>query len=100
MKGGGLLGILWVALSFSSGVYAATTGLDELRMAKRFGIGVEAGGALAVMGISVDVNITENFSVGGGLGIRRPPHVAPALFDFVQALALHVQLALLILITA
>jgi hypothetical protein len=37
-------------------------------MSHRFGIGVTAGGALAVLGGVADVNITENFSLGVGFG--------------------------------
>ncbi len=42
--------------------------LEELKMRKRFGFGVSAGGPLAVMGFEADANITEQFSVGLGLG--------------------------------
>jgi hypothetical protein len=42
--------------------------LDDLKMQKRFGIGFSAAGPLAVLGLEVDFNITETFSVSGGLG--------------------------------
>jgi hypothetical protein len=42
--------------------------LEQIKMARRFGVGVSAGGALAVFGVEADVNITENFSVSVGLG--------------------------------
>jgi hypothetical protein len=49
--------------------FAATTGsLEELKLQKRFGVGVSVGGPLAIMGISVDVNLTDQFSVTGGYG--------------------------------
>lgn len=42
--------------------------LEELKMQKRFGIGVSAAGPLSVMGVEVDVNVSESISVGGGVG--------------------------------
>jgi hypothetical protein len=42
--------------------------LEELRMAKRFGLGISAAGPLSVMGIEIDFNISENFSISGGIG--------------------------------
>jgi len=42
--------------------------LEELKMRKRFGIGVSAGGPLAIMGVEVDINIMEDFSLSGGIG--------------------------------
>lgn len=42
--------------------------LEEFRMQKRFGIGVSAAGPLSLLGIEVDVNFTENFSVSAGIG--------------------------------
>ena len=37
-------------------------------MQKRFGIGFSAGGPLSILGIEADVNLTEDFSLSGGLG--------------------------------
>lgn len=48
--------------------FAAQRSLEELRMAKRFGLGLSAAGPLSVMGIEIDFNVTENFSVSGGIG--------------------------------
>lgn len=42
--------------------------LDTLRMEKRFGIGVAAGGPLSIMGVEVDINVSEDVSLSGGLG--------------------------------
>ena len=50
--------------------YAASTStnVEELKMEKRFGLGLSAGGPLAVMGIEADVNITPEWSISTGLG--------------------------------
>lgn len=42
--------------------------LEDFRMMHRFGVGFSAGGALAVLGIEADVNLTEQLSISGGLG--------------------------------
>jgi hypothetical protein len=42
--------------------------LEDFRMRHRFGLGVSAGGSLAVMGLEADVNVTEQLSLSGGLG--------------------------------
>ncbi len=42
--------------------------LAELRVARRVGIGVSAAGPLAILGVDIDVNLAENFSLGIGLG--------------------------------
>lgn len=42
--------------------------LGDLRMMKRFGIGVSAGGGLSVLGLEVDFNLSEDISLTGGLG--------------------------------
>jgi len=62
------LGLLLCLLA--APVFAATSSLtlDELKMQKRFGIGLAAGGGLAVMGLEVDFNLTETFSMTGGIG--------------------------------
>ena len=58
-----------VALLFSYISWAnPSERLEQLKMTHRFGIGLSGGGALAVMGIEGDVNVTENFSISGGLG--------------------------------
>ena len=47
---------------------SSSSALEELKMQKRFGIGVSAGGALSVLGVEMDINLTETVSVSGGLG--------------------------------
>src|SRR4051812_39090628 len=47
---------------------AAEVTLSELKMQKRFGVGMSAGGPLSVLGLLVDVNLTEVFSIGLGVG--------------------------------
>jgi hypothetical protein len=47
---------------------ASSQSLEEIKLQKRIGIGMSAGGPLAVMGLQVDVNLTERFSLSGGLG--------------------------------
>src|SRR4051812_49308480 len=42
--------------------------LEDLKMRKRFGLGMSAAGPLSMVGIEADVNITEDFSVSGGIG--------------------------------
>lgn len=44
------------------------TSLETLKMDKRFGIGVAAAGPLAIFGLEIDINVTEDFSLSGGLG--------------------------------
>jgi hypothetical protein len=61
-----LIAVLLLTLGMTAG--AASSRLEDLRMDKRFGVGIEAGGPLALLGLSVDVNVTENFSISGGLG--------------------------------
>ena len=48
--------------------FESFSNVDELKMQKRFGIGLSAAGPLAVMGIEADVNFTADFSISGGLG--------------------------------
>lgn len=45
-----------------------STSLESLKMDKRFGIGVTAAGPLAIMGIEIDINVAEDFSLSGGIG--------------------------------
>ena len=42
--------------------------LRDMRMKKRIGIGFSAAGPLSVMGVEVDVNLTESLSVSMGFG--------------------------------
>ena len=42
--------------------------LEDLKMEHRFGMGISAGGPLAVLGIEGDVNINSELSISGGLG--------------------------------
>lgn len=62
--------ILAVLMLFvpSLGFGNASERLEQLKMSRRFGVGLSAGGGLAVFGVEADVNVTENFSITGGLG--------------------------------
>jgi hypothetical protein len=60
--------ILLGSLFLGSLLHGAETKIEELKMKKRFGLGVAAAGAYSVMGVEADVNINENVSVAGGLG--------------------------------
>lgn len=42
--------------------------LEEMKLKRRFGIGLAAAGGLSVLGIEADVNFDENFSMSGGIG--------------------------------
>ncbi|MCB0416619.1 MAG: hypothetical protein KDD39_03145 [Bdellovibrionales bacterium] len=42
--------------------------LQQLRMEKRFGFGVSAAGPLSLLGLEIDINLSEEWSIGGGLG--------------------------------
>lgn len=55
---------------FSTIAFAAHSGasLEALKMDKRFGIGLTAAGGLSLFGLEVDINVTEDFSLSGGLG--------------------------------
>ena len=59
------LAVLFFALPLFAGT---TTYLEDLKMRKRFGIGVTAAGALSVLGVEIDINLNENLSIGGGIG--------------------------------
>lgn len=54
-------------LLFVTTAFGGTT-LEDLKMEKRFGIGISAGGPLSILGIEADVNFTDQFSVSGGVG--------------------------------
>ena len=59
----------WVlVLLLAAPAWGASSSLETMKMSKRFGVGFTAGGPLAVLGISADVNVTENMSLGLGLG--------------------------------
>ena len=45
-----------------------TMSLQDLRMEKRFGFGFSAAGPLSLLGMEFDINLTEEFSIGGGMG--------------------------------
>lgn len=45
-----------------------TIELKDLRMRKRFGVGFSAAGPLSILGMEIDINISENFSLGAGIG--------------------------------
>lgn len=59
----GALGLLFV----NSPSFAAMK-VEDMRIERRFGFGASAGGQLSMMGIEMDINCSENFSVGAGLG--------------------------------
>lgn len=65
-----LIPLCFTLLIFSIPGVAAKNSLtlDELKLAKRFGIGISGGGPLAVLGVEADVNITDIFSFGIGAG--------------------------------
>ncbi len=75
-----LLRVLWVlclTMGFSvpfsapfgaSSVALGTTRVEEQRLSKRFGVGASAGGQLAMLGVEMDVNFTESWSIGAGVG--------------------------------
>ena len=44
------------------------TRLEDLKMQKRFGIGLAAAGGLSVLGIEADFNLSEVISISGGIG--------------------------------
>lgn len=50
------------------GAVQGAVSLEELRMLKRFGVGISAAGPLSVIGMEFDVNVSESFSIGGGIG--------------------------------
>jgi len=60
--------ILIVSLAIVSSSWGSGRSIEDLKMDKRFGIGVTAAGPLAIMGVEVDINITEQFSMSGGVG--------------------------------
>lgn len=60
--------ICLIGLTFLSYSGFAEGRFEEMKMKKRFGIGVAAAGPLAVLGLEVDVSVTEEISISGGLG--------------------------------
>ena len=62
--------ISWILLVMSSAsiLYGAESKVEELKMKKRVGLGVSIAGPLSVMGLELDVNVTELATVGVGLG--------------------------------
>lgn len=59
---------LWAVFSFISLSAQGAANLETLKMSKRFGIGVSAGGPLSVLGVEFDVNVKENLSLSFGFG--------------------------------
>ncbi len=47
---------------------ATTEKLEEIKMKKRFGVGLSAAGPLSVLGLEADINLTESISISAGLG--------------------------------
>lgn len=68
MKRAVVLTIIVLCSSLSVAVQALEISLPELRMTKRFGFGFSAAGPLSILGMEVDVNVTEEISIGGGIG--------------------------------
>lgn len=60
--------VVWGVLLLSSIALGSNISLEELRMEKRFGIGMAAGGGFSVMGIEADVNLTDAVTISGGVG--------------------------------
>lgn len=56
--------IVWV-LSTSA---MAEVSLPDMRMEKRFGVGISAAGPLSLLGLEIDINLSEDVSIGGGIG--------------------------------
>lgn len=69
---GGTLSSISVAGKLPTGdpvlVGKHTTNVDDLKMRRRFGFGMSAGGPLSVLGLEVDVNLETNFALSAGLG--------------------------------
>lgn len=42
--------------------------VEEMRLERRFGFGACGGGQLSMMGIEMDINLSETMSMGGGFG--------------------------------
>ncbi len=59
---------LFAAFSFAFFSFASTPDLIELRLKRRFGVGLSAFGELALFGIEADINISEELSIGTGIG--------------------------------
>ncbi len=47
---------------------ASVPRLEEIKLKKRWGVGLSAGGPLSMMGIEFDVNVAEDISFSGGIG--------------------------------
>lgn len=60
------LALVWL-LAQSITVFGAAK-VEDLKMRKRFGVGVSAGGPLSMLGIEFDVNLREDISLSGGMG--------------------------------
>lgn len=68
---------LWMVMVLLLGLFAPTKvwtvenesiTLQQMRMEKRFGFGISAAGPLSLLGLEIDINLTEEWSIGGGLG--------------------------------
>lgn len=59
---------LMVLVCSSSFASKSSANVEELKMNKRFGLGLSAGGGLSIMGIEGDVNVSPEFSLTLGLG--------------------------------
>lgn len=59
--------VLWFVLGASAPSWGIGV-LEELRMAKRFGVGFSAAGPLSMLGIEADVNLTPLVSLSAGVG--------------------------------
>lgn len=65
MRGFSKFAILTAALL---GPLLCAASLESLKLSRRFGMGVSAGGPLSVVGIEVDINIREDISLSLGAG--------------------------------
>jgi len=58
---------LWVVFFLAAAVFGEGS-VEDLKMKKRVGLGVAAAGPFSVFGVELDINVTEEFSISGGLG--------------------------------
>lgn len=59
--------VLLTSLVLFAGRATALT-LEEMKLSKRFGIGIAAGGGVSFLGMEAEVNLSEEFSLTGALG--------------------------------
>lgn len=59
---------LGLGLLIARSASAAAGSLEDLKLEKRFGIGATAAGGLGILGLQIDINVTSDFSMTGGIG--------------------------------